>query len=401
MIIINKSTRGLLCWALLLTLQDITLAFQDEVGDGRFEDRAPNYNAEQRLELARKLIEPVRQEALADATSKARLYFLTKHMAPIDPVWTANFILEHQTPNDMLYDYEAVYYLAGHPDRLPDDLLVRLLEHQHDSYFPKYCLLAIRALSAGKADLQRRILELAKRPCKLDPGSIISFVDLTELANRSGDQPFIEQAKQQIEEYFTSGLMKSLLDEQKKPTPGESDANTQIFRSMLYRFAPEEYRAELADVSQPPLWMVFYDETRTDEDRLSELRGMGDLRFPRDSFYLMATAGNLGFVAPLDCGLALKWADEAPRPIAKIWAKLNIAPALARKDPVAGKKLIQECYEQLGKVDGSDRNNESYNFPPARRRGRAPARKGGRPQSFARLHHSNGGIGPTAQKLGV
>ncbi len=293
--------------------------------DGHVVDRPPKYNAEQRLELARKLF-----DLKGDDDRSFRLLYLDRH-----------------------------------PELIPDDVLIRLLK-TNDEMTPRRALTAFRRTSTDNTELRKRILHIVFEELQVAPVTVYSFSAMYELARRAGDESYVRRAELIISDYYQARMGRKLLENMANSNAKYSDGSFRNVRSMLFRFAPADFRSEYADESHSPLWLIVLDESRSPVDTLAELRGISKLEFEDKHSFCLSTASQLGLVAQLDCPRALEWADQAPERIAKIWGKLVIAPALSRTDPAASKDLVKECYRQLGEFRQSSGDSQNYYYPSSR-----------------------------------
>jgi hypothetical protein len=108
------------------------------------------------------------------------------------------------------------------------------------------------------------------------------------------------------------------------------------------------------------------DPTMSDLEKKEFLQNAAKFDFGSAPHEYMSAAAQLGGVALFDPQLALKWAEQAPDPGAKIWAWLVIAPAIAKHDQAKANVMVRRCYKQISELDQSSTVMRNYNNPPAR-----------------------------------
>lgn len=341
----------------------------------------PGLNYEQRIELARKLLEAVRQKATTDLSSRERMYYFTKHWAEIDPAWTARFILENPVQEKQgskgvgraLYDNDAIRVLMSRPTEIDETLLVDLLELGRDSYlFEHYSITAIENLPKEQTELQERIIRVATADRKTNQISPFNFDSKLKLAGFSSDPEVLQRVKQRIEEFYLSGNAKKAWDAMKKQAARNraiSGGRLDMARRRFRRHAPEPLRDEFGLEPESPsaqdIYSLLRDDSLDGQEKAVKINKMEKFEFGKLPHEQMMAAAALGSVAVFDHELALKWAETAPALQPRIWARLTIAPALAKHAPDAAKKLISECYADLSEIDPSDQNSFNASFSPA------------------------------------
>ncbi len=334
----------------------------------------PGLNAAQRLELAKTFLGPIREAALADPASPERLHFLTEYTAQYEPVWTARFIIENPPPDDgVLYDNTAMRELMQRPGDIPEDLLLELLQTSEKRFtIYTYALLAVRHLPGDHRDLRQSIIDLALQPREPSQNAVQTFGAKLELARRSRNPDHVRQIHEKINEFYTSGkaneLWQQALSQESEERALQDPAFRQGFAQMLTAFAPPEYQDDfLVEAAAPFDPLAFLrNESISDFEKLQKLESVDRVDFGRRTHEQMSMAGLMGIVAQYDPDRALNWAESALHERAKIWARLVIAPSLAREDPERAKRLVRECYDGLVELDSSDTDSANYNFSPTR-----------------------------------
>ncbi|MFK7768985.1 MAG: hypothetical protein AB8B55_17315 [Mariniblastus sp.] len=329
----------------------------------------PGISYEQRIELAKKFLEPVREIAVKDQDSPERRSYFTGPMASIDPAWTMKFIIDNPVDQDgMLYDHSAKTLLASRANELDEEDLIQLIEKSaHLRY--QYVSAALRSLPKEKEELRSQLVSIAMEEKEFNYQSIPSLIQIVNLA----DNPELSATLQaRINEYYDSGKATEAVKMLKKrfaKLESWQKSNMRYAFGQLAASAPDKYRDEFLQndiVTQYDVhwYIVLSDEFPTDL-RLAELNKIKRFDFGKQTYEQMLGAGSLGLLAKIDLERALQWAKEAPHPAAKVWANLLIAPILAKTDNAAAVKLIRDCYRELSEMDASDRIPANYNFPPS------------------------------------
>ena len=334
----------------------------------------PGLNYEQRIELAKKLLEPARLKATTDLSSDERKNSFVQHWAEIDPAWTAKFILENpvtQTgpPGEWaLYDDIAIRGLMARPTEIEAPDLLKLIEQEGNGWMSgHYAVIAIDNLPAENGDLKEKIIELGTAaPPKDSPASPTNFGSQIKLAKKSSDPAVLKRVEERIDDFYKSGEAMKMWNLMKKEKHFET--NRELHQSVFTRFAPEAYRekfgAKLGSFSNNDIYVLVHDDFATLESKRKQLRQIKTFSFGDQPNDHISAAGRLGLVATIDCELALKWAEQAPAEHVKILSKLAIAPSLNRKNPAAARRMIEECYDQILTLDDSNRNRYNYNCSP-------------------------------------
>lgn len=365
-----------------LILVGITMAFammsqsasaQDGVLDGSATQKH-RFSYEQRIELAKKFLEPIRLKATTDLDSDERKHFFTKHWAVIDPAWTAKFILENPVPQDdniqerILYDNDALRALMARPAELDESVLLKLLESDEATFMVgHFVTTVIENLPPEKVAFKEKLIAIATKEFgEKQPLSPMYFGSTMKLAKMSSDPKVLERIEDRIAEFYESGDAAKMWKQMKKSPHFRT--NREYYQSMCSRFAPESHRGQFGaksnSLSANDIHVLVHDESIPIELKREKLNQVKEYSFGSQPHEQMPAASALGKVATIDCGLAMKWAELAPDDQVSVWAKLAIAPALARKDPDAARQLVKECYEQIVMLDASSRNQYNYNFSP-------------------------------------
>ena len=334
----------------------------------------PTFNGEQRIELAKKMLEPIRLKATTDLSSDERKSFFTQHWAEIDPAWTAKFILENPVPQNRsdgsgaLYDNTAIRALMARPTEIAEEDLLKLIDFDVYSWMGgHYATVAIEHLPARHTELKEKLIRIAvKEPKDKSTVSPMMFGNQIKLAKLSSDPAVLKSIEDRITEYYESGeAMKAWKMVRKQRHFSDNPGH---YQSMFTRFAPESWQDKFGTRSKSSsefdVHILVHDEFASDESKRERLHQIKKHSFgpqPRDQ---MEAANSLGMIATIDHQLALKWAEQAPAKHVQVWAKLAIAPSVVRKDPAAARKLIVDCYEQISMLDASARNRYNYNFSP-------------------------------------
>ncbi|HBE66993.1 MAG TPA: hypothetical protein DDW52_02485 [Planctomycetaceae bacterium] len=302
---------------------------------------------EQRIELVRTILEPIRSEAEEDASElRQRHPSFLQFYADIDPAWTANFILENPNPNkQILYDNNAIMALMKHATELSPDVIRQLIDA---AQFMRgtAALNALKSLPEDQLELRNRVIAWGLESDEKGNGQIYPtmFAALRELAELSSDATIQQRVREQIAEYFHSGKYLELLK-------GIEPHNRAAYFAMQGPFAPEGIsglgaETDSADAHLLASTILRNDQLSEDEKR-SKLAQVSKYSFGTQSHERLNAASQLGTVAVLDWKLALKWAGQAPDVASRIWAKLTIAPAMAKDDSQAAAEMVMECYEEL------------------------------------------------------
>ncbi|MCA9127771.1 MAG: hypothetical protein KDB22_11825 [Planctomycetales bacterium] len=312
---------------------------------------------ETRVALVRGMLEPSRAKAEEDATEVRQKYpnFL-QFYADIDPAWTAQFILENPNPNkEVLYDNNAIMALMKHASELPRNTVRQLIEA---AMFMRAsaALTAIESLPEDRADLRSQIITWGLASGGDGSGEVhpIMFESLHELAKHSKDVKVQQRVRKQIAEYFDSGKHSEFLK-------SVDTHNRAAYLAILMPFAGEGvegFETDFQDLDAHLLGTtILRNDQLSDDGKRSKLAQAKRYNFGAQTYERIMGASQLGLVAQLDIELALKWADQAPDEMTRIWAKLTIVPAIAKLDPQAARKLAKECYEEM-KVISSKNSNE-------------------------------------------
>ena len=335
----------------------------------------PGLNYEQRIELAKKLLEPARIKATTDLGSDERKGSFVKHWAEIDPAWTAKFILENpvtQTgPPDewSLYDHNAIQALMKRPTEIDKSDLLKLIDHDlYRRMAAGYAEIAIDNLPAENAELKEKIIKLGTAaPTKDSPDSPINFGKQIKLAKMSSDPSVLKRFQERIEDFYKSGEALKTWNSMKEQQ--YFDVNRDYYQSEFTRFAPESYRDKFGGTSDSlsvnDIYTLAYDGPISLESKQEQLHRSKSYSFGDHPYYqVTVAASSLGLVATIDCELALKWAEQAPAESVKILSKLAIAPSLNRKNPAAARQMIKECYDQILTLDDSNQNRYNHFYSP-------------------------------------
>ncbi len=335
------------------------------------QENQPRFDYDQRIELAKAMLAPIREMAIADRESKERLHYFTRHWAAIDPAWTAKFILESPVPDDgIIYDNKALRILMSRPNEIDEADLIELLKQSKYFTFYQYALLAIEALPAEKGELRQRIIELATERELPEGKGLWTFVSRIEIARLAKDPAALDAVNKAIALFYSSGKAKDHWDAVLE-RPSRDKGWASHVRSQLVRFAPDSmkgnFRTEgedsVPDQYDLSLNRILNDPSFVDQERVAQLRNIKRFSFDGNLAQAVGISSQLGLVALVDQELAFQWLESAPSEIVAVWGKLNIAAAIAKKDNAKATKMVEECYLELGRIDPSDRNQDNYNFP--------------------------------------
>ena len=266
--------------------------------------------------------------------------------ADIDPVWTAKFILENPNANkQILYDNNAIMALMKRASELSPDTIRQLIDA---AQFMRgtAALNAIKSLPEDQVDLRNQIVAwgLANDGDGDDQLNPTMFAALHELSELSSDATVRQRVRDQVAEYFHSGKHLELL---KVVEPH----NRAAYIAMLSPFAPEGIEGLNTKTENADAYLLASNILRnaqlSDDDKRSKLTQVKSYSFGTQPHERLSAASQLGEVALLDWKLALKWAGQAPDDASRIWAKLTIAPSMAKDDSHAATVLVRECYEEL------------------------------------------------------
>ena len=334
----------------------------------------PGLNYEQRIELAKKLLEPARIKATTDLSSDERKSSFVQHWAEIDPAWTAKFILENPvtqtgSPDEWIpYDAIAIRALMKRPTEIKKSDLLKLFNHDlYGRMAVHYAAIAIDNLPAENTEPKEEIIKLGtSAPTKDSPVYPTNFGSQIKLAKKSSDPTVLKRVEERIDDFYKSGEAMKMWNLVKKEKHFET--NREFHQSCFKHFAPEAYRekfgAKLGSFSNSDIYVLVHDDFVTLESKRKQLRQIKTFSFGDQPHDQISGASTLGLIATIDCELALKWAEQAPAEHVKIWSKLAIAPSLNRKNPAAARQMIRECYDQILTLDDSNRNRYNYNSSP-------------------------------------
>jgi|GEM_PF-2712656 len=327
-------------------------------------DLVPQFNAAQRLELARQIIEPLRQAAMADPMSDVRTRVFTQHMAAIDPVWTAKYLLDNPLPDTgRLYDNSALLQLAARPELIDEEVLFQLLEREKYFTFHQYIATALKNLPADRTELRNRLIQLGQRPPSKQASLFYSMSYMLEIASLSGDPTALENVQKQIDEFYESGDAETFLSDLEKQPRVDAGYRNHV-SALLYKYAPVSHRGKFDEPSVGTLFSFIRDNTLTRDQKLAFLHQIADPDFGETPYEHMTSAGAMGLVALYDLDLAMKWANQLPLPVAVVLARLAIAPTIARDDPAKARVLIRDCYFRLSNMKSTNKF-QSDTFPAA------------------------------------
>ncbi len=330
----------------------------------------PGIDYARRIELAKAMLEPVREVAVADRKSRERLHFFTRHWAAIDPAWTAKFILENPVPDDgVLYDNKAMRILMSRPTEIDEVDLIKLLEQSKYFNF-QYALLAIKALPAEKRELRQRIIDLVSEMKSPEASGLRPFACRIEIARLTGSSAVLDAVNKDIALFYQSGKAREFW-EAVLSQPNPDKGWEYHVRSQLIRFAPDSMKGDfggksdnqIVDQYDLNLNMILNDQSLDDSERAAKLRQIEKFNFEGKLHQAVVGSSQLGLVALVDQELALQWLESAPGGIVVIWGKLNVAAAISKKDNARAVKLVKQCYLDLSHIDQSERNIDNSNFP--------------------------------------
>ena len=364
--------------ALLACLTPTSLIAQDQ--PDKIEIAKPGISYEQRIDIAKKLLEEVRQKATSDLKSPERKHYFTQHWAKIDPDWTAKFILESPVPQDteveeeqILYDSNAIVALMSRPTEIDENTLLKLMENSSQFMLANYANQAIKNLPATKSELKEKIIKLGTRSMDPKMMSPMMFGNRLALAKLSKDTAVLKQVEESIANYYESGQAAKTWKLLQKQDHFRN--NRDHFESLFSRYAPESMREEFGGKSQTTFsaanaYMLLNDQTMSQIEKAMKLNELKKHSYGTQPHEQMSAASSLGLVATIDSDLALKWAELAPAEQVRIWARMTIAPSIAKHDLPAARKMVTESYTAILKLDFGDRNRFNYNHSPPALAGR-------------------------------
>ena len=295
----------------------------------------------------------------------------------IDPAWTAKFIVENPIPQGtsiegrILYDNNAIRTLMARPTEIEEQHLMALLEENADIFIgASYAVLAIENLPAEKSELKEKIVQLVLQssdPKMMTPRSPIAFSSRLKVAKFSSDPKVLVKIESEIAEFYESGAAKALWNKWKNQD--QFKTNLGYYQRIFTIHAPESMRGEfggkLDSMTAFNVQMFINDDSIDHEEKVERLSRAEGYNFGKQAHEQLGAVSSLGSVAIVDHQVALKWAESAPSEHLKVWAKLTIAPALAKADREAARRLIADCYDEILELDSSSRNIINYNFSPA------------------------------------
>ena len=204
MICTMKSTIAVAATVVVLTLPATRLLAQQTPVE---------YSYELRVQLAKRLLEPMRQKLIKDPESQERQSNFTGQMAPLDPNWTMKFILDNPLPKDgPLFDHNAKIALASRARELDEQDLIRMIESSRYMRH-HYVLSALRSLPDEKEELRSRLVELAMAEEAFNFQAVSSLIQIAKL---SGDPKVKEALQSRTDQYYQSGEATKALNELKK-----------------------------------------------------------------------------------------------------------------------------------------------------------------------------------------
>ena len=371
----NNHLRVVIGVAILLVVSE--LITNSTIAQETLENRElikPSMNYEKRIELAKKLLEPIRKTAISDPNSIERKNFFTEHWAAIDPTWTANFILNNPVPQPnagqgrLLYDNKAIQKLLARPMEIDEKVLLKLLESEQESFLgAQYAVIAVENLSDEKQELKEKIIALATKDRKTEwPLSPMFFGNLLKISKMSSDPTVLERAEAKIADFYKSGDAEKMWEEMKKQQ--HFHTNKEYYQSTFTRYAPDSHQGKFGNkpnsVSPVDIFVLVHDETLSRTEKQEKLQKVKSFRFGKQHHEHFLAASSLGMIATIDHELAFQWADEAPAEHVKVWAKLAIAPAMSEREPALAKELVKNCYQPILQLDSSSRNMYNYNGSP-------------------------------------
>lgn len=333
------------------------------------QETKPGLSYEQRIELAKKMLKPVREIATKDQDSPERLHYFTAPMASIDPVCTAKFILENPANKDgMLYDHPAMLTLMSQAKDLDEEVLLQLV-HQAEHFRQHYVLAALKSLPKENAELRSQLAHLAFESKEFNHSLFQSTIQVASLFNSKEES---EKLNARIAAYYESGKASQALKAMKKQMAGMEEwqkSNLRYSFGQLAASAPEKYRkkfvSEKGASQYDVLWQIVTSDDFPKAQRLEELNKVERFEYGDQMYLQVMNSVSLGLIAMLDLEKATKWADEIPEPAVKIWVHLLIAPTLAKTDKPAAIKLVKDCYRELNELDRSDQIPVNYGYPPS------------------------------------
>lgn len=327
------------------------------------QDVAPALDFEARVDLARQMLEPVRESVLAGEKSRQIIPAFLQQYALIDPLWTANYILENPPPDDgVLYDHNAIREIMSRATDIPEDVLFQLLK---GASFMRadYAVLALKNIPEQHTELRERIIATGLDRSDDEFGvNPMEFESLLKLAGYSQDATLKQEVQRKIDDFYESGKAQKL---KQSLEPGTS--NTSFYDALLKRFAPGAVAAPM-DTGAGSVWNISQEIIRndrlSDEEKRKRLRAIKSFSYGTQPYELASAASLLGSVALLDTELAIKWADEAPQKVLEVWAKLLIAPSVAKHDRGQATAMVRQAYDDLLEIDPDVPNFFYYNYSP-------------------------------------
>lgn len=328
------------------------------------ENQAP-IGYEERVALARTLMEPVRTEVEKNPDSKLRKYYFTRHYVQIDPVWTANFILGHPVPKDgVIYDNDALRHLMSHPQELTDEQILKLLDAQHHTVITSYISLLVENLSKDRTVLRAQLRDKVRTTEVARELGVPEFLSKRKLAHQLDDDELKRKMDQELVEFYTSGEAKKYLD-QIVGNPKADKAYTAMLRDIVCRNAPESMQGDFGEPNQRPIWSILHDDSLTDQEKLEELRALKGIEVVQTPFEYMQMASALGAISTLDVGLAESWVEKIADEAGQIWARMQIATSIAKTDQAKAREILKDAYQQLEVISRTEAPDRDYNYPPA------------------------------------
>lgn len=345
----------------------LALQFMGENSQAQRIQLAPKMELKERIKVAKEILD----STYLDSDSTKPEERVTEYRVLIDPVGTADFIIKHPVGEDgMLWDHNAISYLARNPQRISDDQIFDLLETQTFEYaYFIYLNTLLDHLPDDKIELKSRLKKqfLSKafeHPFEHPYDGLGSLVSRKSIAEKLGIDEKADELKKKLHQFFASGAARKEYDALKEPL--DSRGQLDHVRIIYYLNAPEEFRNEYTkfSTSSAAIHAVLNCAGLSTEQRIEQLNQALKTSIGRWSHEYMPVASRLDAIARLDIPLAEKWIEKLPDEGARCWARICIASGMAKQNPEIAKQQIRRAYEDLKMLgNDSEDSDRAYNAP--------------------------------------
>lgn len=316
-------------------------------------------SADERIQLAHQLLDPIAESATDEEDLRQRHPNFLTNYSLLNPGWVAHYILEHPLPEGSpLYHHNATLQILARAQEVDVEAVKQLIA-TGQFMRSQYALRAIQSMPDMSEQVREELVALGVEVAPNEPTSPLAFPSRLVLAELSQDQAVLQATKESIDQFFTSGQAADLVQSLPQGQGG-------YIQAICQRYAPDSLREAFHTAEPDGYYLqqaILSNEALSVEQKRAELQAVETLQYGTELHQIAGTASMLGSVALVDVPLALSWAELAPSSTARIWARLTIAPALAKSDQAAASRLVQDCYQELDDWQSDPSDIYALNVP--------------------------------------